>query len=306
VQVRDGADQLLTTPGSLGVLDRAVDRLLATGGADPLTGTLVLAPAGTRCCGTASAPTTRRSPRTCWTPPPPAARWRPSPLQQRAWSCWCWTAAAPPATCWRPTRSRRPPSSTCSSAAGRRARRPAGPASVALGEVGIGNTTVAAALCAAALDLPAEQVVGLGAGADAAVLEAKRRVVDGALQRARQAHGDGLADPRVLLGALGGPELVLLTGVVLGAVEAGAVVVLDGLATGVSALLAVRLEPAVAAYLVAGQRSREQSHAAVLGELGLEPLLDLRLRAGEGVGGPCGAAAAPARAAHRTARPAVG
>jgi nicotinate-nucleotide--dimethylbenzimidazole phosphoribosyltransferase len=155
---------------------------------------------------------------------------------------------------------------------------------VALGEVGIGNTTVAAALCAAALDLPAEQVVGLGAGADAAVLEAKRRVVDGALQRARQAHGDALADPRVLLGALGGPELVLLTGVVLGAVEAGAVVVLDGLATGVSALLAVRLEPAVAAYLVAGQRSREQSHAAVLGELGLEPLLDLRLRAGEGVG----------------------
>jgi nicotinate-nucleotide--dimethylbenzimidazole phosphoribosyltransferase len=143
---------------------------------------------------------------------------------------------------------------------------------------------VAAALCAAALDLPAEQVVGLGAGADAAVLEAKRRVVDGALVRARRVHGDALGDPRVLLAALGGPELALLTGVVLGAVEAGAVVVLDGLATGISALLAVRLEPAVAAYLVAGQRSREQSHAAVLGELGLEPLLDLRLRAGEGVG----------------------
>jgi nicotinate-nucleotide--dimethylbenzimidazole phosphoribosyltransferase len=113
----------------------------------------------------------------------------------------------------------------------------------------------------------------------------------------------------VLLGALGGPELVLLTGVVLGAVEGGRVVVLDGLATGISALLAVRLEPAVAAYLVAGQRSREQSHAAVLAELGLEPLLDLRLRAGRGRrGGPGGPAArrrARAARGHR-ADPPVG
>ncbi len=59
---------------------------------------------------------------------------------------------------------------------------------------------------------------------------------------------------------------------------------LDGLATTVAALLAVRLEPAVAAHLVAGHRSRESAHPAVLRELGLEPLLDLRLRAGEGVG----------------------
>ena len=59
---------------------------------------------------------------------------------------------------------------------------------------------------------------------------------------------------------------------------------LDGLATSVAALLAVRIEPAVAAHLVAGQRSRENAHARVLEELGLEPLLDLRLRAGEGAG----------------------
>ena len=61
-------------------------------------------------------------------------------------------------------------------------------------------------------------------------------------------------------------------------------VVLDGLATSLAALVAVRLEPAVQAALVAGHRSRERAHAAVLTELGLEPLLDLRLRAGEGVG----------------------
>jgi nicotinate-nucleotide--dimethylbenzimidazole phosphoribosyltransferase len=78
--------------------------------------------------------------------------------------------------------------------------------------------------------------------------------------------------------------VAVITGVVLGAARAGGVVVLDGLATSVAALVAVRAEPAVAAHLVAGQRSREAGHAAVLAALGLEPLLDLRLRAGEGVG----------------------
>lgn len=83
---------------------------------------------------------------------------------------------------------------------------------------------------------------------------------------------------------LGGPEFALLTGVVLGAAERRAVVVLDGLATSVSALLAVQIDAAASAYLVAGQRSRELAHGDVLVALGLEPLLDLRLRAGEGVG----------------------
>ena len=70
----------------------------------------------------------------------------------------------------------------------------------------------------------------------------------------------------------------------LGASSAGAVVILDGLATSIAALIAVRLEPGVAAHLIAGQRSREMAHALVLAELGLEPLLDVRIRAGEGVG----------------------
>jgi nicotinate-nucleotide--dimethylbenzimidazole phosphoribosyltransferase len=86
------------------------------------------------------------------------------------------------------------------------------------------------------------------------------------------------------LAALGGPEFCVLAGAVLGAAATGAVSVLDGLATSVAALVAVRLEPGAAAYLVAGQRSRERAHASVLEHLGLEPLLDLRLRAGEGVG----------------------
>ncbi|NHA67310.1 5,6-dimethylbenzimidazole synthase [Phycicoccus sp. CMS6Z-2] len=153
---------------------------------------------------------------------------------------------------------------------------------VVLGEVGIGNTTVAAALTAALLGLPAAEVCGLGVGSDAATLERKRAVVAAALERV----GDVSSAPsRRVLAGLGGGEVAVLTGVVLGAAQAGAAVVLDGLAASVPALLAVREEPAVQAHLVAGQRSRETAHAAVLRDLGLEPLLGLRLRAGEGVGG---------------------
>ena len=154
---------------------------------------------------------------------------------------------------------------------------------VALGEVGIGNTTVAAALVACRLGLPADEVVGLGAGGDSATLGRKRTAVAAALARAASVHLD-LEDPMVALGALGGPELAYLSGVVLGAAEAGSLVVLDGLVTGAAALVAVAMEPAVAAHLVAGQESREQAHRIVNTHLGLEPLLSLRLRAGEGVG----------------------
>ena len=156
----------------------------------------------------------------------------------------------------------------------------AGAGPVALGEVGVGNTTVAAAVAAALLDVPAEDVVGRGSSADAAMLDRKRDVVTRALARVGPAT-PGLHEA---VRRLGGGEFAVLTGIVLGVAEAGGVVVLDGLATSVCALAAVGLEPAVAAHLVAGQRSREKAHALVLRELGLEPLLDLRIRAGEGVG----------------------
>ncbi|HEY1485964.1 MAG TPA: nicotinate-nucleotide--dimethylbenzimidazole phosphoribosyltransferase, partial [Micromonosporaceae bacterium] len=157
---------------------------------------------------------------------------------------------------------------------------------IALGEIGVGNTTVASCLAVALLDLGVADAVGLGAGADSAILDRKRAVVSAALQRCGRI---GSADPVGVMAALGGPEFAVLTGVVLGAVSAGTAIVLDGLATGLAALVAVRMEPAVAAHLVAGQRSRERAHAAVLTELGLEPLLDLRIRAGEGVGACLGA-----------------
>lgn len=160
----------------------------------------------------------------------------------------------------------------------------AGTGLVALGEVGIGNTTVAAALAALLLDLEAADVVGRGAGADAAMLDRKRSVIGAAVQRAHAASGGAACGPLTSLACLGGPELALLAGVTLGAATGGAAIVLDGLATSVAALVAARLEPATTAHLVAGQRSREPGHSAVLTALGLEPLLDLRIRAGEGAG----------------------
>ncbi|MDQ6947074.1 MAG: nicotinate-nucleotide--dimethylbenzimidazole phosphoribosyltransferase, partial [Actinomycetota bacterium] len=156
---------------------------------------------------------------------------------------------------------------------------------VALGEVGVANTVVAAALAASLLDVDAADTVGLGAGSDMTMVERRRSVVATALRRFRaSAPGTGAADPLAALAALGGPELATLAGVTLGAVSGGAVVVLDGLATSVAALVAGLLEPGVVAHLIAGQCSRELAHPAVLARLGLEPLLDLRLRAGEGAG----------------------
>ena len=155
---------------------------------------------------------------------------------------------------------------------------------VCLGEVGIGNTTVAAALTCALLDMDVDEAVGLGAAADSAMVRRKRAVVAAALKRSRSTYGERLRRPEVALAAVGGPEIAFLAGLTAAAAEARAPVVLDGLVTSLAALIAVRIEPAVQSALVAGQRSREVAHGRVLAELGLEPLLQLRLRAGEGVG----------------------
>lgn len=159
---------------------------------------------------------------------------------------------------------------------------------VVLGEVGIGNTTVATALACAHLGVDPADAVGMGSGADTDMVGRKIEVIRQGLGRWSARPEATSTDPHVrvrgLLACLGGGEVVVLTGVVLGAAHAGAPVVLDGLAGSLPGLFAAQLEPAVQAYLVAGQESRERAHGAVLTELGLEPLLRLRMRAGEGVG----------------------
>jgi nicotinate-nucleotide--dimethylbenzimidazole phosphoribosyltransferase len=148
-----------------------------------------------------------------------------------------------------------------------------------LGEIGIGNTTTAAALACALTGAPPEAAVGRGAGLDAAGLDRKRAIVAGALHR----HGPALFARDALL-ALGGLELAALAGAALAAVDLRLPVVLDGYAVATAALAAIRLRPEVAEGLVAGHRSAEPGHDLVLTELGLEPLLDLRLRLGEAFG----------------------
>jgi nicotinate-nucleotide--dimethylbenzimidazole phosphoribosyltransferase len=148
------------------------------------------------------------------------------------------------------------------------------------GDMGIGNTTPAAALVAAALGLPASEVTGRGTGVDDAVLLHKVAVVDAALERAR----DRLDDPVATLTALSSADLAAATGYLLGAARSGVPVLLDGLMSVACALTADRIEPGAAAWFAAGHRSTEPAQSLALAKLGLEPLLDLGLRLGEGSG----------------------
>ena len=151
---------------------------------------------------------------------------------------------------------------------------------VATGDMGIGNTTAAAAVCAALLPAAPEHVCGRGTGVDDDGLRRKVEVVRSALTVNRP----DAADPVGVLAAVGGYELAVLAGACLGAAGSGAVVLLDGFVTGAAALLAARLTPAAAGRMVASHLSPEPGHALVLADLGLRPLLDLGLRLGEGSG----------------------
>ncbi len=151
---------------------------------------------------------------------------------------------------------------------------------VALGDMGIGNTTSASAICCALLGRAPSEMCGPGTGLDRAGVEHKASVVERILERNRPDP----ADPLGVLAAVGGFEIAFLAGVLLGAAEGRAVVLLDGFITGAAALVAVRLIPEAGGYLVASHRSPEPGHAAVLDALGLQPLLELGLRLGEGSG----------------------
>jgi nicotinate-nucleotide--dimethylbenzimidazole phosphoribosyltransferase len=148
------------------------------------------------------------------------------------------------------------------------------------GDMGIGNTTPAAALVAAGLGVPAEEVVGRGTGVDDHGLERKRAVVAAALARA----GDRVLDPVDTLTALGSADLAATTGYLVAAAEAGVPVLLDGLMSVACALTADRIAPGAAAWYAAGHRSTEPAQSLALDKLGLVPLLDLGLRLGEGSG----------------------
>ena len=156
---------------------------------------------------------------------------------------------------------------------------------IALGDMGIGNTTAAAAVTAALTGAASEDVVGRGTGIDDAHLLAKRAIVAAAVARLR-GSADGVArhDAFRVLAEVGGLEIAAIAGATLGAAAAGVPVVTDGFIVTAGVLAAVRLCPAALDYVFASHRSAEPGHDVQLAALDLRPLLDLRMRLGEGTG----------------------
>ena len=149
---------------------------------------------------------------------------------------------------------------------------------LALGDMGIANTTAAAAIVAAFTGKPVASVVGRGTGIDDARLARKIAVVERALGRIEDFTWDEIASH------VGGYEIVGLAGAILTAARARIPVVLDGYIVAAAALIAAAIAPHALDYCIAAHRSQEPGHTIALEALGLEPLFDLHLRLGEGSG----------------------
>jgi nicotinate-nucleotide--dimethylbenzimidazole phosphoribosyltransferase len=150
----------------------------------------------------------------------------------------------------------------------------------AIGEMGIGNSTSAAAVVAAATGCAPAEAAGLGTGMDAAGQQRKIDVIERALALHQPDPGDGLA----LLAAVGGFEIGAMAGAMLAAAAARVPAVVDGFISTAAALVAARICPAVRDYLIAAHTSAERGHPLALADLGLRPLLHLDMRLGEGTG----------------------
>ena len=148
------------------------------------------------------------------------------------------------------------------------------------GDMGIGNTTPAAALIGLLSSQDAAAVTGRGTGIDDETLIRKLAAVRDAMRRGRRMRGDQMQ----LLATVGGPDFAAMTGFLLQAAVRRTPVVLDGLVSGACAMLAHRVAYRAAGWWQAGHRSVEPAHEFVLNRLQLEPLIDYQLRLGEGTG----------------------
>ena len=151
---------------------------------------------------------------------------------------------------------------------------------ICVGEMGIGNTTAAAALSAALFGGSGTEWVGRGTGVDDAGLARKAAAVDAALAR----HGNALSDPFEAARLVGGRELAAILGAVLGARLRSIPVLLDGFVATAAAAPLARLVDGGLAHALAGHVSAEAQHRRLLGLLGLDPILDLDMRLGEASG----------------------
>ncbi|ACB34925.1 nicotinate-nucleotide--dimethylbenzimidazole phosphoribosyltransferase [Leptothrix cholodnii SP-6] len=150
---------------------------------------------------------------------------------------------------------------------------------LALGEMGIGNTSAAALLLARLSGEPLWRCVGRGTGLDDAALARKTALLGEVL-----VHHVDATEPLAVLAAMGGFEIAMLVGAMLQAAAERRVILIDGFIVGAALLVAARLQPAVLQRCVFAHRSDESGHALLLAQLGARPLLDLGLRLGEGSG----------------------
>jgi nicotinate-nucleotide--dimethylbenzimidazole phosphoribosyltransferase len=162
-----------------------------------------------------------------------------------------------------------------------------------IGEMGIGNTTIAAAICHALYGGEAEEWVGPGTGVDAEGLKRKASAVHRAVER----HRPHLGDPLEILRRLGGRELAAMAGAILAARHARIPVLIDGYVATAAAAVLHALSPAALDHCLAGHCSAEPAHRKLLGRLGKAPLLDLGMRLGEASGAALAAALVKAAAA---------
>ncbi|NWL88249.1 MULTISPECIES: nicotinate-nucleotide--dimethylbenzimidazole phosphoribosyltransferase [unclassified Paenibacillus] len=149
------------------------------------------------------------------------------------------------------------------------------------GEMGIGNTTASAAVMSVLTGKSPQECVGRGTGLNDERLQHKIAVV----QKAIDVNQPDMNDPLDVLSKIGGLEIAGLTGVILAAAAHHCPVVIDGFISSAAALIAQRLAPEAAHYMIASHASHEQGHEQLLGELGLAPMLHLDMRLGEGTGG---------------------
>ncbi|MGD0379848.1 MAG: nicotinate-nucleotide--dimethylbenzimidazole phosphoribosyltransferase [Acidimicrobiales bacterium] len=147
------------------------------------------------------------------------------------------------------------------------------------GDMGIGNTTSAAALIAACSGRRPDEVTGRGTGIDDAALARKTAVIERALSRLPSD-----AEPLVVLSELGGLEIAALCGFIVAGAAGRVPVIVDGVISAAASLVASAFVPDVVGYLIAGHRSSEPGSSVVLETLGLSPVLDLGMRLGEGTG----------------------
>jgi nicotinate-nucleotide--dimethylbenzimidazole phosphoribosyltransferase len=151
---------------------------------------------------------------------------------------------------------------------------------VATGDMGIGNTTASAAICAVMTGKTAAEVTGRGTGLDDRQLEQKIMIINEAITL----NKPDSSKPLEVLAKVGGFEIGGLAGVILGAASHRIPVIIDGFISGAAALIAAGLCPQCKDYMIAGHCSVEPGHKIILQHLGLKPLLDLEMRLGEGTG----------------------